>query len=159
MPRLTYCRLVSRRYLILNRRTIIKCLFWFGLLLSLLLAQLWLEFNSRDLKIQTQILQRYKLRLADYNKNLQARILSLEKDKRLRELAFRELKMVDTQPYELEYMTVPASLLAKYSAIGAEIELSLRQTPEASPLSRIRLLLNTLFNPTQPSEAQQSQEK
>ncbi len=159
MPSLTYCRLVSRKYLILNQRSIIRCVFWFGFIITLLLAQLWLEFKTRDLKIQTQILQRYRLRLADYNKNLETKMLSMEKDERLRDVAFRELKMVDTQLQELEYMSVPSSLLAKYKVVDAAVDLALRQDPDVPEASGIRSLMNTLLNPTQPSEAQQALHK
>lgn len=159
MASLTYCKLISRKYLILNTRTIVRCLFWFFFIITLLTAQLWLEFKTRDLRIQTLILQRYRLRLADYNKNLQTKIFSLEKDERLREIAFKELKLVDTKLEELEYMTVPTQLLAKYKAVETECSVAQETSEEFPQVNGMRRLLNTIFNPTQPSEAQQTQSK
>ncbi|MCX7766075.1 MAG: hypothetical protein N2246_05150 [Candidatus Sumerlaeia bacterium] len=143
----------------MNTKTIIRVLFWFFFILTLLLAQLWLEFKTRDLKIQTLILQRYRLRLADYNKNLQTKILSLEKDDRLREIALKELKLVDTKLEELEYMTVPMQLLAKYKAVESECSVAQEASEEFSQQDGMRRLLNRILNPTQPSEAQQTQSR
>ncbi|MCD6386312.1 hypothetical protein J7M23_11115 [Candidatus Sumerlaeota bacterium] len=155
MSNLTYCRLVSKKYVILNRHTIVKCLFWFGFLTGLLLLHLWLGFKIRDLKIQTQIAQRYRLRLIDYTKALRSEVYGLEKDSRLREIARRELKMRDTQPYELEYMRVPSSLLAKYKAIDVDTELAFREKDVSPSNTTVGLLQKTLLKLTRTSVAEQ----
>ncbi len=117
--------MVSKKYLLLNRYTVMKCLLWFGFLTTLLIAHLWLGFKIRDYKIQTQILQHYELRIKDYNKGLKSEINKLEKDWRVREFARTQLNMMDTEPSELEYMTIPTSLLAKYKSIDTGVSVAL----------------------------------
>ena len=124
MSTLTHCRLVSRRYLILDRRTFVRCLIWFAFITALLILHLWTEFRIRDLKIQTQILQHYQLSLLDYNKGLRSEVYELEQDGRLREIARQTLNMHDTKPFEIEYMKVPESLLEHYNTIDVGMEIA-----------------------------------
>ena len=158
MSTLTYCRLVSRKYLILNRRTIVRCLVWFSFITSILILHLWIEFRIRDLKIQTQILQHYQLRLLDYNKGLRSHVYELEKDDRLRELARTQLHMQDTNPSELEYMTIPASLLAKYKAIDVGIEIADRFWSEMTVNEDRHILEETILNLARFSVAEQTED-
>lgn len=159
MANLTYCRLVSKKYAILNRSTIVKCLFWFGFLTTLLLLHLWLGFKIRDLKIQTQIAQHYRLRLIDYTKALRSEVYALEKDSRLREIARRDLNMCDTQPYELEYMKVPSALLAKYKAIDVGTELALGEKDVEPSKTPADILQKALLKFTRTSVAEQPDPK
>ena len=156
MSALTYCRLVSRKYLILNRRTIVRCLMWFCFITSLLLLHLWIEFRIRDLNIQTQILQRYQLRLMDYNKGLRSEVFELEKDGRLREIARQTLNMHDTKPFELEYMKVPESLFEHYKAIDVGMEMAILRRKENPEEYDDGLLEKTLLKFTRTSAAEQN---
>ncbi len=105
-------------------------------------------------------MQRYQLRLSDYNKSVRSQVYELQKDDRLREIARRELGMQDSKPFELEYLTVPGSLLAKYKAIDVGREVAVREEEKKSSgrtLRKIgRIRENVLNNLARTSAADQA---
>ncbi len=118
MVSLSYCNEVIPRKDSLSKRTIVKHLIWFLILTTLALSHVYLRFKIRDFQIETRKLQDRKSQLTDFKKSLESTIENLKNGDRLHEYAITQLQMIDYDPKEIEYLTVPKKVIAKYQ--GAE---------------------------------------
>ena len=118
MTSLSYCNEVVSRKDSLSKRTIVRLLLWSLIMTSLALCHIYLRFTIRDLQIETRKLQDRKSQLVDLKKSLGSTIENLKSGDRLHEYAISQLHMIDYDPKEIQYLTVPQKVIAKYQ--GAE---------------------------------------
>lgn len=103
----------------LRFRGILYCLFWFGILTLFMLGHVFLRFTIRDLKVEAVYYQTRAEEIKNQEKMLTSDIASLKEGDRLREFAVRDLGLKDVKPFEIEKLTVPATLIAEYEGGGS----------------------------------------
>lgn len=91
-----------------------KLYFWFFLFVSACILHTFFQFKVRDTEFELNKLKSRTIRLkSDYNA-LIVEIENLKRPSLVKEYAKRELKLVESQPFEAKELVIPANVIAKY---------------------------------------------
>jgi cell division protein FtsB len=155
MASLSYCNEVIPRRDSLSKRTIVKHLIWFLIFTTLALSHIYIRFKIRDFLIETRKLQDRKSQLTDTKNSLESTIENLKNGDRLHEYAITQLHMIDYNPKEIEYLTIPKNVIAKYEGGERYIPEKERQWPHIEEPQSVVSLLASVFRVNQNSTAQE----
>lgn len=141
MTRLSRYNKTRRAWPVAPARRVVTIIAVAGAALAFCLAQLHLEFALSDLQQETTRLQSEKMELTSKVSRLRSDVESYKRGDRLLAYARDELGMVDLSPTQVERMTIPRDIQARYGNLERDLgETQNRGSEPDSPAPLAELL-------------------
>lgn len=140
MTRLSRYNKTRRAWPLAPSRRVVTIVVIAGAALALCLAQLHLKFALSDLQQETTRLQSEKMELTSKVNRLRSDVESYKRGDRLLAYARDELGMVDLSPMQVERITIPLDIQARYGNLERDLGKAHNRASEldsAAPLTEL----------------------